>query len=518
MVFLTLSKKVTSLIGPTLFRTGLAARNILSRNSRKDAPYLDMIFLVPVAQKLISLAIYDESLKKVSSYKDKTRVEKALDSTYDALFGKSKEDAEQEEIDISDIRIQVLDDNLRPALLPKDRWSDVLKWKWNARIIKWARKEFLVSKYGPQVKEALDAYPQLRASPQLSRHPTHKMLMNLARGRVDLGGDDSDSKKSVLLPSSETIIKAFCMRQWAKQKDSKRLRQTTMIPIVEKMGGNLIQLEDAPSQYYYAEEIPADTDLCDTNMKDILEVVSGGHVIHCGPFNAVCEEADIYQMWTQEYVQHLGDYLMDRCSSAKDTVILDIGAGDGLLMHFLREYMDGKGRGQKKQKSKQNGIDHPPTLVATDDGSWGIFAKAEVEKLNVQDTLEKYGKSDNNDEEDDGKILKEKKTQLIVLCSWMPMGQDWSSMFRAVGVDEYILIGEADDGSCGHNWYTWGNPDFYSPEENENRAPLPPYQIDSYQRWDMEVLSQFQFSRFDCAVSRSSKTISFRRSTKKTKS
>jgi hypothetical protein len=41
---------------------------------------------------------------------------------------------------------------LRPALIPNDRWSDAMKWRWNSRVLKWARQEFVVSKYGPEVK------------------------------------------------------------------------------------------------------------------------------------------------------------------------------------------------------------------------------------------------------------------------------------------------------------------------------------------------------------------------------
>jgi hypothetical protein len=71
--------------------------------------------------------------------------ERALDDTYDdALFGKSKEnneDAQQKQKagSVADLRIQVLDDNLRPALIdliPNDRWSDVMKWRWNVRVLK----------------------------------------------------------------------------------------------------------------------------------------------------------------------------------------------------------------------------------------------------------------------------------------------------------------------------------------------------------------------------------------------
>jgi hypothetical protein len=165
MVFLTLSKKVTGVIGPFLFRSGLAARNVLlwrqaaAAGANKDSPYLDMLLLIPYAQKLISLTVYDESARVVTQYKhDTTRLERALDDTYDALFGKSTNNNEDEQqqkqkaASVADLRIQVLDDNLRPALIPNDRWSDVMKWRWNVRVLKWARTEFLVSKYGPEVK------------------------------------------------------------------------------------------------------------------------------------------------------------------------------------------------------------------------------------------------------------------------------------------------------------------------------------------------------------------------------
>ena len=164
MVFLTLSKKVTGVIGPLLFRTGLSARNVLSRSAKNDAPYLDMALLIPYAQKLMSLAVYDESQRMVSAYKDKSRVDQALDDTYDALFGKSKEDEEMEQASISEIRIQVLDDYLRPALLPNDRWEDTSKWRWNFRVMKWARMEFLVSKYGPKVKASCFSFDARRAT------------------------------------------------------------------------------------------------------------------------------------------------------------------------------------------------------------------------------------------------------------------------------------------------------------------------------------------------------------------
>ena len=94
----------------------------------------------------------------------------------------------------------------------------------------------------------------------------------------------------------------------------------------------------------------------------------------------------------------------------------------------------------------------------------------------------------------------------MVLCSWMPPGQDWTADFRrpvdiandatAYGendgdegeeperlVEEYILIGEADDGTCGHNWHTWGNADFRTEED-------APHDLDGYERVNLSDLTE----------------------------
>jgi hypothetical protein len=108
-------------------------------------------------------------------------------------------------------------------------------------------------------------------------------------------------------------------------------------------------------------------------------------------------------------------------------------------------------------------------------------------------------------------------------------GDDDVPPAAAVGlVEEYILVGEADDGTCGHNWRTWGNPDFRDDDDgvaereyDERRRDddvarrvtesPPPYVLDGYAREDLEGLSMMQFSRFDCKRRRESKTVSFRR-------
>jgi hypothetical protein len=338
---------------------------------------------------------------------------------------------------------------------------------------------------------------------------------------------------------------------------------TPEVTTVTVTPGRLAQPQQQPYlEYTNHAVIPSTTDLTNISLEEILDVVTGGHVATCGPLNALCQEANFYQLWTKEYIEHLGDYLLDRAArstvrsqaeggghsnhkgrgdddddNSKNLLVLDIGAGDGLLIRCLQEYMtrklgsteegDTARRIRKGQKSTMSDAHRSmPTLVATDDMSWGIFAKATVEKLSVQQALQKYVPlSVNKDGDTDGREgqnMTQRRQRAVVLCSWMPMGLDWTALFRDCGVEEYILIGEADDGSCGHNWKTWGNPAFFDSQEEDNLhdnasrdggngVPVPPYEMDGYERWDMHALSQFQFSSFDCSVSKSSKTVSFRK-------
>lgn len=362
------------------------------------------------------------------------------------------------------------------------------------------------------LQEALDAYPQLRASPQFSPHPTRRLLVNLARGRLDLEisssmmmKDESSihpkKKQRTMLPSSDTLLKAFGMRDWATTKDTAGTR-LVVGSIASQLGGSVLRLGNGTMSNH--AKIDLEADVSKISLEDVLEV-SGGHVKHCGPFNAVCEEAGIYQLWTKEYIQLLGDYLLERTrefytsSHGGETVIVDIGAGDGLLIHFLHEHM----HSCQSTRNEKRKVTPLPKLVATDDGSENIFAKAQVEKLDASSALLKYGQNKFTEEADNIQ-----RKQVIILCSWMPIGQDWTSKFRDAEVDEYILIGEADDGSCGDNWQTWGNAEFRV--ESDTNPSNPRYVDDGYRRWDMAVLSKFQFSRYDCKVSRCSSTVSFR--------
>uniref|UniRef100_A0A7S2Y5G7 Uncharacterized protein n=1 Tax=Entomoneis paludosa TaxID=265537 RepID=A0A7S2Y5G7_9STRA len=154
----------------------------------------------------------------------------------------------------------------------------------------------------------------------------------------------------------------------------------------------------------------------------------------------------------------------------------------------------------------------PPRVVATDNFSWAIANRSKVEKLSYQQAVEKYCRGDSS-------------KHVIVICSWMPMGEDWSKVFRQNMVDEYILIGECDDGQCGDNWATWGNVHMLSADVSEEiqhnmekrsepfQPPqeTAPYKLDGYTRKNLDTLRPYQLSRYDNALSKLGRTVSFRR-------
>tara|TARA_B100000795_G_scaffold130865_1_gene97670 strand:- start:227 stop:490 length:264 start_codon:yes stop_codon:yes gene_type:complete len=79
----------------------------------------------------------------------------------------------------------------------------------------------------------------------------------------------------------------------------------------------------------------------------------------------------------------------------------------------------------------------PVLLAATDSfANKGLRAVAPVEAIEYQAALAQHSPH-------------------VVLCCWMPLGQDWTVAMRAEGsVTHYVLVGETDDGCCGVPWGT----------------------------------------------------------------
>lgn len=507
----SLSRHFNKLVGPPLLRHGLSARYAVGRKPTRDNPMLDALFLIPIAQKMISLEVQEdanEKLKKARQDDQSSAFGKFADRTFDRLFGKEpkQEHRTLKEIETMNPRLEAFESYMRPILVPNEKWSDVMRWQFQIRFLNWARVEFLRAKFGLDLKEAIDAYPKLRMGPQASVTQAKRKL-----GFLVARQDDGKGKEWLpSIPSTNTVLKAFQMKNWSRNKNS-NAGWKQMIRLTKKLGGEVIEL---PGTWLRIANIPPETNVSLLSVEEILEV-AGACVSSSGTFNLFCEECNIYQLWTKEYVEGLAAYLQNRTQRYDgDTLVLDVGAGDGFLAQLLREAFDSE-PGRKRRQPRMHGrtvvpkrleSKRIPEVVAIDDGSWHILPMAPVESLDIADALQKYNKDESR--------------QVIVLCSWMPMGMDWTALFRDHKVDEYILIGEYDDGNCGDNWRTWGNIDSRLNEPGASgqdardsfagESIIPAYESDGYKRVELDALSNFHFSRFDSFGSCTSKTFSFR--------
>ncbi|MBM4401765.1 MAG: hypothetical protein FJ044_00775 [Candidatus Cloacimonetes bacterium] len=202
----------------------------------------------------------------------------------------------------------------------------------------------------------------------------------------------------------------------------------------------------------------------------------------CGEWHRFCrdEKHPVFEFLNQEYIEALTNYLEQRTKELQKTVselitILEVGAGDGRLTHFLGQKLEEKGISVK--------------MIATDTGEEGVESVFPVETLSYKEALRKYNPT-------------------IVIACWMPMKQDWTAEFRATqSVQEYLLIGEKDMGCCGDEWLTWGR-DWLPGLEGKT----PPYEADGFERYDLSEISKLQIARSDRPGEYGqSHTVSFRR-------
>ena len=195
----------------------------------------------------------------------------------------------------------------------------------------------------------------------------------------------------------------------------------------------------------------------------------------------------IFEIWTKEYIHAFGNYLAKRVAELggteeNPTVILEVGAGNGCLTHFLQEKMNEL-------------IPSSVKVVASDSGDWKIPQAFLVENLPHNKALAKYKPK-------------------IVIFSWLPYQYDCTADFRAVeSVDEYILIGETDGGCCGNEWLTWGQNWAFDEEKRKQREnQAVPYEADGFEKVYKNDLSDLQLSRTNIFDGRgTTSTVSFKK-------
>eukprot|EP00667_Euglena_gracilis_P016971 EG_transcript_17813 len=217
------------------------------------------------------------------------------------------------------------------------------------------------------------------------------------------------------------------------------------------------------------------------------------------PLLEFCAETGLFELWSREYVAGLAAYLKGQLEAYQPRggptpstlTVLEVGAGSGQLVRHLREQLKAE----------------PPVLCGG--CTWEIAGVdvappcgSGVSKMDYRSALCTFH-------------------PVIVLCSWMPRGQDWTLHFRRCNsVEEYVLIGEIDDGCCGHPWCTWGVPRPQNPDGPNSAGigqddvaaltvdtaapghdgggglpPPPPYAADGFTRRRLDRLSDLQLSR-----------------------
>lgn len=143
-----------------------------------------------------------------------------------------------------------------------------------------------------------------------------------------------------------------------------------------------------------------------------------------------------FEILTKEYIDGLARYLAERLralGTKKDAPlnILEVGAGNGRLSHFLRQAIE-------------NQTPHLAAIIAADPQEGPYSRKTRplfpVQKFDTDEALTRYQPA-------------------IVISSWMPNKIDLTPLFRQTpSVKEYILIGEPE--LCGTSDSWWPVDDF----------------------------------------------------------
>jgi hypothetical protein len=215
-----------------------------------------------------------------------------------------------------------------------------------------------------------------------------------------------------------------------------------------------------------------------------LSTEYGRQAVDDGDFFKIYSKGAAFEILNEEFVAALGDYIANHVHAKESNepfVILELGAGNGRLAHFLDQDLGRRMPGRVK-------------VIATDNGENAINAIFDnVKEMDYKQALQTYKPN-------------------LVIVSWMAPGLDMSADIRKTSsVEEYVLIGDVP--ATGRDWETWGD-DHWDYDENgkpiyEHPNEKAPYIADGFQREEVEAISRAQINRGGGLIG--SKTISFRR-------
>jgi hypothetical protein len=425
---------------------------------------------------------------------------------------------------------QEFEGRVRAVCVPNERVSDIFGWHKNTHFVAWLRQAYL-----------------------------NKVFTNTNEYQACSALD------MMTLPTHKEALDVFGIGHW--------IGHDFELPTLDAANGRREEL---------LVGCDMNTSTADWTLEDVIEA-GGGSVAGRGVFNAYCEQSGTYDFLTQEYITELALHIQEVGAAIQrkrqkessldqgDTplLVLEVGAGNGILTHHLGKELqkleqEGSSDSQpvpspsstsssnkkathkkaikrKRAAARQKksamlntevgsgqtrmmvvATDHSLVPVPSPSSSSAMPALPAVEEVDYKKAIAKYQPD-------------------IVLCAWMPMGVDWTSSFRECDrVQAYTLVGEADDGNCGHNWLTWGNPDF-APEDvkrvgSKNKqqqqhqkmlhsrksiAAQAPHlgagsagsaASSSFKRMNVDTAAKYQLQRYDSEQTRfNSRTVTFLR-------
>jgi len=213
-------------------------------------------------------------------------------------------------------------------------------------------------------------------------------------------------------------------------------------------------------------------------------------------------EHRIYEFLNKEYLNDLGDYMAERIeelggTTEKPLEILELGAGDGRLGHFLCLELEKRVRNKYKYITTDDSnnwiVGRPITRDDTDKhpGAHAITPTFPIDhNLDAEEAMKKFNPD-------------------IVIVSWMPSRTDFTEEIRKnKNVKEYVLIGWAYDNVCGDINKTWGVNLF---QEDK----IPQFEKEGFKDIQLEEVSKNQVGKnwgdYYTRKAHPSETVSFRK-------
>lgn len=164
-----------------------------------------------------------------------------------------------------------------------------------------------------------------------------------------------------------------------------------------------------------------------------------------------------FQILTKEFIDSLSDALSAEIERLpKDTAhILEVGAGNGRLTHFLQEAFEKKNTGKTVSFKAADNFSWDDQVSGSLGSPFWIRKIFPVDAMSVEEALK--GNPD------------------IVIVSWMPRDEDWTELFRRnPAIQSFIMIGKEEDCGTEVSWLS----------------------DDTFQRSDVEALGNVCWSDF----------------------